>query len=142
MALKPCENCGEEVKQRYASINKSDYWLCENCRKVERKQESVIAPQEQAREAFESGAKLFQIELPVSQTTGSVVAMNGTYTQDVDIDNTNKLEAIESEGWKLENTGYVYRVLKSVSRDKFLSSGQQEAISGEIVGIYIFRRVE
>ena len=30
-------------------------------------------------------------------------------------------------------------MISTVSRDKFLSSGQQEAVTGEIVGIYLFR---
>jgi len=36
MALKPCQNCGEEVSQRYASKYKSDYWLCSDCREFEK----------------------------------------------------------------------------------------------------------
>ena len=36
MALKPCENCGEEVKQRYASKYITNLWLCSNCREVEK----------------------------------------------------------------------------------------------------------
>jgi len=49
------------------------------------------------------------------------------------------LDSIEAEGWLLEHAGYVYRVTRTISRDKLLSSGQQEAVEGEIVGIYIFR---
>jgi hypothetical protein len=56
-------------------------------------------------------------------------------------DFSNEIEAIESEGWHLEHAGYVYRMTGSVSRDKLLSSGQQEAIHGEVLGIYIFRAV-
>jgi len=32
MSLKSCQNCGKEVKQRYASKYIADYWLCEECR--------------------------------------------------------------------------------------------------------------
>jgi len=102
----------------------------------------LASPQGRAKTMFNSGAKLFQIELPISQTTARVAAMIGAFTDKSNFDNTSTLEAIESEGWKLEQAGYVYRVLGSVSRDKFLSSGQQEAVSGEIIGIYIFRRID
>ena len=108
----------------------------------ERQKAFLATPQGRARKAFKNGAKLFQIDLPVTKTKGGVVAMSGTYTDDVNFNNAVSLEAIEFEGWKLEHTGYVYKVLGSVSRDKFLSSGQQEAVSGQIVGIYIFRRDE
>jgi hypothetical protein len=56
-------------------------------------------------------------------------------------DSSNVIQSIENEGWHLENVGYVYRITGSESRDKFLASGQQEAVSGEIIGIYIFRAV-
>ena len=49
------------------------------------------------------------------------------------------IEKIESEGWRMEHVGYVFRPTRTVSRDRFLASGQQEAISGEVLGIYIFR---
>ncbi len=35
MATKPCENCGEEVRQRYASKYISDHWLCSECKENE-----------------------------------------------------------------------------------------------------------
>ena len=35
MALKPCENCGKEVKQRYASKYQSEHWLCSECKETE-----------------------------------------------------------------------------------------------------------
>jgi uncharacterized protein YbjQ (UPF0145 family) len=35
MALKPCQNCGKEVKQRYSSKYKDNFWLCEECRDTE-----------------------------------------------------------------------------------------------------------
>ncbi len=41
MALKPCENCGEEVKQRYASKYQSDYWLCSDCKETEKEPPSL-----------------------------------------------------------------------------------------------------
>lgn len=50
------------------------------------------------------------------------------------------LEAIEHIGWKLVNSGWIYRMTHSQSRDKFMASGQDEAFGGEIVGIYLFRR--
>ena len=136
----------EEIKRQKQREKEeiSKQWEIEKQRKIEEKREKkfLASPQGKARTAFKSGAKLFQIDLPISETLGVVVSMSGTYTSDVNFNNASILEGIESEGWKLENTGYVYRVLGTVSRDKFLSSGQQEAISGEIVGIYIFRRDE
>lgn len=83
---------------------------------------------------------IYQIDMPLSQTTGRTVAMTGAYADSTKTkDYSNVIQSIEKEGWHLDHVGYVYRITGSVSRDKFLASGQQEAVSGEIVGIYIFR---
>jgi hypothetical protein len=99
-------------------------------------------PAERARTARQAGAKLFQIDLPLSKTTAQVVPMFGTFNTTSDTEHATMLDAIEAQGWRLENVGYVYRITGSTSRDKFLASGQQEAVAGEIVGIYLFRATE
>lgn len=109
--------------------------LCPECAE---KQENE-SPAEQARAAKAAGARLFQVSLPLSRTVGHTVAMIGAYASTKDTRHGSILDSVEAEGWKLEHAAYVYRVTGSVSRDKFLASGQQEAVHGEIVGIYIFR---
>ncbi len=52
------------------------------------------------------------------------------------------LGEVESEGWRLENVGYVFQETGMVSRDKLLSSGQTGSVTGQIVGIYLFRAAE
>ena len=102
----------------------------------------AATPAGQSRAALAAGQKIFQIDMPLSKTTGRTVAMIGAYAGSTKtIDYSSTIQSIEKEGWRLEHAGYVYRVTGSVSRDKFLASGQQEAVSGEIVGIYIFRSV-
>jgi hypothetical protein len=109
-----------------------------------RKKEAAFAktPAGQARAAKAAGMKIFQIDIPLSKTTSRTVAMFGAFADSTKIeDYSGSIQAIEDEGWRLDNVGYVYRITGSESRDKFLKSGQQEAVSGEIVGIYIFRAV-
>lgn len=55
---------------------------------------------------------------------------------------TGLLSEIEAVGWRLEHVGYVFIVTAESSRDKFLASGQQTAVSGETVGIYLFRNAD
>jgi hypothetical protein len=57
------------------------------------------------------------------------------------VNHAGTLAAIEAVGWHLENVGYVFVVTSESSRDKFLATGQQVAVSGETVGIYLFRNV-
>ena len=109
-----------------------------------RKKEAAFAkaPAGQARAAKKAGMKIFQIDIPLSKTKASTVAMVGAFANSTKIeDYSDTIQAIEDEGWHLEHVGYIYRITGSESRDKFLASGQQEAVNGEIVGIYIFRIV-
>lgn len=110
--------------------------------KEKRKKEEAFAatPAGQARAAKAARMKIFQIDDPLSRTKGYTVAMIGAFANSTEtMDYSNTIQAIEEEGWRLDNVGYVYRITGSESRDKLLASGQQEAVSGEIVGIYIFR---
>jgi len=109
-----------------------------------RKLEEAFAktPAGKARAAKAAGMKIFQIDIPLSKTEAYTVAMIGAFSKSANIqDYAGTIQAIEDEGWRLDHVGYVYRITGSQSRDKFLASGQQEAVSGEIVGIYIFRAV-
>jgi DUF4097 and DUF4098 domain-containing protein YvlB len=105
-------------------------------------EEFAKTPAGMARATRASGARTFQISLPLSQTIGHTVAMTGAYTTTKNTQHASIIDSVEAEGWRLEYAGYVYRVTGSVSRDKFLASGQQEAVHGEIVGVYIFRTTE
>jgi hypothetical protein len=87
-----------------------------------RAEEFAKTPQGQARAARAAGSRIFQLALPLSQASA--------------------LDLIEAEGWRLEHAGYVYWVTGGVSRSMFLSSGQEEVVEGEILGIYIFRLTE
>ena len=42
----------------------------------------------------------------------------------------------------LADVGYVFEQTGSVSRDKFASSGQTASVTGNIVGVYLFRRTQ
>ena len=110
--------------------------------KENRKREAAFAatPAGQARAAKAAGLKIFQMDVPLSKTTGYTETMTRAYAESSETkDYSSTIQSIEEEGWRLDHVGYVYRITGSVSRDKFLASGQQEAVSGEIVGIYIFR---
>lgn len=99
-------------------------------------------PAGKAKAAYDAGATIYQLSLPLSETSAHVVPLAGAYTHKKDQAHDSILGSIEAQGWRLEHAGYVFRVTGSESRDKFLSSGQQEAVSGQIIGIYIFRRQE
>lgn len=101
------------------------------------------SPPGRARAARKTGMKIFQIDMPLSQSKAHIAPMIGAFTRkEQTTDYANMIQAIEEEGWRLENVGYVFRWTGSETRDKLLASGQQESVSGEIIGIYIFRATE
>jgi hypothetical protein len=133
--MRPCPHCTKQIKD--------DVEICKHClRQVPKAGESLPESDavKLARASREAGARLFQIAIPLSQTEGFAVNLSRAVTTTTTTEHGSVLEAIEAEGWRLENANYVYRITGSVSRDKWLSSGQQEAVSGEIVGVYLFRR--
>ncbi len=69
---------------------------------------------------------------------GNNTAVDNTRSQS----HVGTLAAIESVGWRLEHVGHVFVVTSESSRDKLLSSGQQTAVSGNTIGIYLFRNVD
>ena len=94
----------------------------------------------EARRARAAGQAIFQMDLPLATTRGAAMPMVGAQaTSTAPHPWPHVLQAVEAEGWHLEHVGYVYRITGSDSRDKLLMTGQQEAFSGEIVGIYLFR---
>lgn len=101
------------------------------------------SPAGRARFARNAGRKVFQIDLEVSRTQGQVVPLVAAFASSTAVlDAAGHIEAIEDEGWRLEHVGYVYRMTGSTSRDKFMASGQEEAMHGEVVGVYLFRATE
>jgi hypothetical protein len=106
----------------------------------QRQKEFNASPPGRARAAAAAGAKLFQLELTLAQSTAVVVPMMTASTATARHQHANTLDAIEAEGWHLEHADYVFMMTGTESRDKFLASGQQTAVSGEVLGIYIFRR--
>ena len=109
-----------------------------------REEEAFLAsPQGQARLAAQAEGHIFQIALPLHSTERTLAGViSGDKTVKVTEGNhADVLSAIESEGWRLEHAGYVFQETGSVSRDKLLSSGQTAAVTGEIWGVYVFRRM-
>ena len=102
-------------------------------------------PKGMARTAKEKGDTIFRYVEELSSTVGKTEAMVGAFTHGIQTEGaieSSSVEDIESEGWTLINDNYIFQATGAVSRDKFLSSGQEEAISGQLIGIYTFRAVD
>jgi hypothetical protein len=71
-----------------------------------------------------------------------IVAMVGSNTNKRTTDPVEVLNSVCREGWELVNGSFVFIEEGQQSRDKFMSSGQNVAVKGTIVGYYLFRRCE
>jgi hypothetical protein len=101
------------------------------------------SPLGQADWALRNGNTFFQIEIPHTTLRGVTNAAYNSRTQASQRHHdgaTDLLAQIEQLGWHLEHASWVYMQTGQNSRDKFLASGQQVVVSGEVVGIYLFRR--
>ncbi|GAA2494869.1 hypothetical protein [Terrabacter carboxydivorans] len=118
----------------------------EEAAKAKREQDAFLAsPIGQATTAKEQGQGFFEIQLKVgsSQRDSTVWGGNNFALSKVNTQShAGTLAGIEAVGWRLEHVGYVFLITGESSRDKFMSSGQQTAVSGELVGIYLFRNTD
>ena len=107
--------------------------------------EFLASPVGQATTAKEQRQGFFEIQLQVgsSQRDSTVWGGNNTHYSKTSVQShAGTLAAIESIGWHLEHVGYVFVVTGESSRDKFMASGQQTAVSGITMGLYLFRNTD
>lgn len=101
------------------------------------------SPRGRARRARNGKRKLFQVEIPLDETVAHSSFLLGTFTRSTGTaDASTVLEQIEAEGWVLIDASYVFRPTGSASREKIIGTTEVEAISGQILGIYLFRASE
>jgi hypothetical protein len=100
------------------------------------------SPAGRARAAFARGDGIFQLDIDVKNTEAIVIAMVGASTTTRTADPLAVLNSVCREGWEIVSGSFVFHELGSESRDKFLSSGQHIAVTGTVIGYYVFRRCE
>jgi len=99
--------------------------------------------------AYERGDRFFQWlgELQASRTSylGVQPRWGGTGAEDSHTthnDLTGDLSSIEAAGWRLESMSHFFMPTGETSRHKLVASGEQSTITGKVLGVYLFRRVE
>ena len=92
--------------------------------------------------AKEDGNGFFEIELEIGSSKRTVAFGSADFGQHKKSDYTGLLSQIEGVGWRLEHVGYYFMITGETSRDKFLASGQNTAVNGKTMGVYLFRNAE
>jgi hypothetical protein len=96
------------------------------------------SPVGRARAAKAAGRRYFQVVTQVTNSKGSATFGGNTLSGDTS-DHTGLIESIENEGWALHDVGYVFQETGSDSKSKAIGSGERTAVSGRIMGIYLFK---
>jgi hypothetical protein len=119
--------------------------------KAERKEAQRIAkarlafeksPAGLARRAFANDDQVFQYALDVVRQSAVIIQLVGSTTSKKTTDPVDILNSVCHEGWELVNGSFVFVQQGQQSRDKMLSSGQNVAIKGRVIGYYLFKRCE
>jgi len=105
-------------------------------------QQWLITPIGMATSAKEQGNGFFEIELEIGSSRRHVSFGTADFGRHKKQDFTGLLSQIENVGWKLEHVGYYFMITGETSRDKFLASGQNTAVNGKTMGVYLFRNIE
>jgi hypothetical protein len=100
------------------------------------------SPVGRARAAYRNGDHVFQYSIDVMNQQAIIVAMVGSKTTSRTVDPTAILNAVCSEGWEIVSADFPFVMTGQQSRDKFLSSGQNVAIAGTVLGYYVFKRCD
>jgi hypothetical protein len=100
------------------------------------------SPVGRARAAYRAGDQVFQYSIDVMNQQAIIVKMVGGKTSARTGDPTAILNAVCREGWEIVSADFPFVMTGQQSRDKFLSSGQNVAIAGTVLGYYVFKRCD
>jgi hypothetical protein len=105
----------------------------------ERKRKAFLAsPVGAATAAKEAGQQFFEVQLEVGKHKGSA-SFGSIEARRTTSSSAATLGEIEAVGWRLEHAGYYFMITGETSTKKVLVSGEETAINGVTIGVYLFR---
>jgi hypothetical protein len=96
------------------------------------------SPEGRARTAKQAGAEFFELQLEVGAHAGRA-SWGEAGGQRSSTSSADTLGEIERAGWRLEHASHVFMVTGESSTERVLLSGQNTAVTGAMVGVYLFR---
>jgi hypothetical protein len=100
--------------------------------------EFMATPVGAATVAMEKGQTFFEVQLEVGGHTGSAGFGSADGRRHA-YSSAAILGRIEKLGWRLEHASYFFMVTGETSSKHMLVSGDETAISGVTIGVYLFR---
>jgi hypothetical protein len=139
--FKSAEEREAERREREAAEAREAEDRAERARaaKAEQQRQAFLAsPVGAATAAMEAGETFFEVQLEVGSHVGSAGfgAIDGRHTV---TSSASTLGEIEKLGWRLEHVGYFFMITGESSTARVFMSGDNTAVSGTTVGVYLFR---
>lgn len=139
--FKGAEEREAERQERRAEHARAEADRAEQARLAEeqRKRDAFLAtPVGAATAAKEEGQPFFEVQLIVGSHTGSAW-FGSAEGRRAAASSAATLGEIEKVGWRLEHAGYYFMITGETSTQHVLVSGQETAVSGVTIGVYLFR---
>jgi hypothetical protein len=139
--FKSAEERAAERREREAEEARDRETRAELAREADeerRREEFLATPYGAAKAAMDAGEAFFEIQLQVGSHVGSAGfgAIDGRHTVS---SSASTLGVIEQLGWHLEHVGYFFMITGEASTGRVFMSGDNTAVSGVTVGVYLFR---
>jgi hypothetical protein len=98
----------------------------------------LASPVGAATAAKQAALEFFEVQLQVGSHTGTASWGEATGTR-ATVSSAGTLGDIERIGWRLEHASHVFMVTGQTSTDRVFLSGENTAVTGAMVGVYLFR---
>jgi hypothetical protein len=98
----------------------------------------LAGPVGRATTAKEAGAEFFEVQLDVGAHAGRA-SWGEASGQRSSMSSADALGEIERAGWRLEHASHVFVMTGESSTERVFLSGQNTAVTGAMVGVYLFR---
>jgi hypothetical protein len=139
--FKSAEERAAARREREAAEAREQEALAEEARleEEERQREEFLAtPVGAATVAMEDGETFFEVQLEVGSQVGGAGfgSIDGRHSVS---SSASTLGEIERLGWRLEHAGYFFMITGETSTARVFVSGDNTAVSGVTVGVYLFR---
>jgi len=142
--FKNAEERAAARREREAAEAREQATQAEQARVAEeqRKRDAFLStPVGAATAAKEAGQPFFEIQLKVGSHTGKAGFGSATGRRST-ASSAATLGEIEKLGWRLEHAGYYFMITGETSTGRVFVSGEETAVSGVTVGVYLFRNSE
>jgi hypothetical protein len=141
MPFNKSEDKKQEAADRKALKAQEEQARKDAAAEAKQRSEYEASPVGRAEAERAAGSAFFQIEIEVSQLSGSSGFGSSTGRVRHSGGRPDLLGQIEDKGWKLEHVGYVFIETGSTTTNRVMSTGQGMVTRGNVTGIYLFRAV-